>query len=139
MLTLDANIWIAVYDSRDRFHHDSTIFLTAVARRRLALYGPAFVAVEAGCALARRAQDMQAGARAIQRLSAYPLLTLLPLNERLLATASELGARCLIRGADALYVAAAELAGTQLVSWDSELVNRAGAITPLDWLATSVP
>jgi predicted nucleic acid-binding protein len=139
MLTLDTNIWIAAYDLRDRFHHESTIFLTALTRRRLTLYGPAFVTVEAGCALARRAQDMQAGAKAIKRLNAYPLLTLLPLNKLLLATASELGARHLIRGADALFVAAAALSGAPLVSWDRELVSRAGAITPADWLATNIP
>jgi predicted nucleic acid-binding protein len=137
MLTLDTNVWIAAYDPHDRFHSKSKIFLTTLARRQLKLYGPAFVTVEAGCALARRAQSAQAGVQAVQRLSVYPLLTLLPTNELLLTTAGELGARYLIRGADALFVAAAVLSGAPLVSWDQELVGRAGAITPADWLATN--
>ncbi len=137
MLTLDTNVWIAAYDPRDRFHNESTVFLATLARRQMKLYGPAFVTVEAGCALARRAQNTQAGIQAVRRLSAYPLLTLLPTNELLLTTAGELGARYLIRGADALFVAAAVLSGAPLVSWDQELVGRAGAITPADWLATN--
>ncbi len=139
MLTLDTNVWIAAYDPRDRFHGESTIFLTTLARRQMKLYGPAFVTVEAGCALARRAQNTDAGAQAVKRLSAYPLLTLLPMNELLLATAGELGARYLLRGADALFVATATLSGAPLVSWDQELVGRAGAVTPVDWLATNAP
>lgn len=91
MLTLDTNVWIAAYDPRDRFHGESTIFLTTLARRQMKLYGPTFVTVEAGCALARRAQNTEVGVQAIKRLSAYPLLTLLPMNELLLATAGELG------------------------------------------------
>lgn len=137
MLTVDANIWIAVYDLQDYFNKDSTVFLKAVAVRRLSLYGPAFVVIEAGCALARRAQNTNVGHKAIQRLSIYPLLTLIPLNERLLAKAGELGAHYMVRGADALYVATAALTGTQLVSWDAELIRRAGAITPTDWLAAN--
>jgi predicted nucleic acid-binding protein len=137
MLTLDTNVWIAAYDPHDRFHDDSTIFLTTLARRQVKLYGPVFVTVEAGCALARRAQNTQAGVQAGKRLGAYPLLTLLPMNELLLASAGELGARYLLRGADALFVAAAALSGAPLVSWDQELVRRAGAITPMDWLATN--
>ena len=66
-----------------------------------------------------------------------PLLSLLPLNERLLVLAGELGVRNRVRGADALYVAAAVLSGAPLVSWDQELVNRAGAVTPTDWLSAS--
>ena len=67
------------------------------------------------------------------------MLTLLPLNELLLTTAGELGTRYLIRGADALFVAAATLSGAPLISWDQELVDRAGAITPANWLATNAP
>lgn len=135
MLTIDAGVWIALYDPRDSFHHASDLFLTTVAERRLTLYGPAFVTIEAGCALARRTQDVQAGRNAVERLNRYPLLTLLPVNERLLSTAVDLGIRYRARGADALYVAAAALANAPLVTWDAELIQRAGALTPSDWLA----
>lgn len=137
MLTIDAGIWIAVYDPRDSFHRASAMFLTAVAEQHLALYGPAFVTVEAGCALARRTQDTQAGSKAVDRLNAYPLLTLLPVNERLLLTAADLGIRYRLRGADALYAATAALAKAPLVTWGAELIQRAGAMTPSDWLSNN--
>lgn len=137
MLTLDANVWIAVYDPRDHFHAPSVAFLFAATRQVLGLNGPAFVLVEAGCALARRAQSAAAGQAALERLRLHPLLSLQPLDEALLEVAARLGVQQLLRGADALYAATAEISGAQLVSWDEELIRRAGAITPTDWLAAN--
>lgn len=48
--------------------------------------------------------------------------------------AIRLGTHRYLRGADALYAATAHLTGTQLISWDNELVQRAGALTPTAWL-----
>lgn len=135
MLTLDANIWVAAYDPRDHFHAESAAFLLEAARRALPLNGPAFVLVEAGCALARRARSVAAGQAALERLRLHPLLSLQPLDGALLAAAARLGVQQLLRGADALYAATAEISGAQLVSWDEELIRRAGAISPTDWLA----
>jgi predicted nucleic acid-binding protein len=137
MLTLDANVWIAVFDPRDALHHPSMIFLAEVAERRLGLVGPAFVLVEISCAIARRLQNAAGGKAAIQQLRKHPALTLLPMTEKMLALAGDLGAHQLIRGADALYVAASSLTGAPLISWDAELVRRAGALTPQDWLAAN--
>lgn len=134
MLTLDANIWIAAYDPHDRFHAQSVSFLALVAHRRLRLHGPAFVVVEAACALARRAQSTTAGDAALERLRAHPLLVLHPINDHLLNTAARIGARQLLRGADALYAATAVAVSAPLVSWDTELIRRAGAVTPTDWI-----
>lgn len=137
MLTLDANIWIAAYDPTDHFHAQSTAFLVAVTRQAQPLNGPAFVLIEAGCALARRAQSTAAGQAAYQRLQHHPLLTLQPLDDALLAVAARLGLQHLLRGADALYAATAEISGAHLISWDAELVRRAAAVTPADWLAAN--
>lgn len=135
MLTLDANIWIAVYDPKDIFHAESTAFLFEITRRQLRLNGPDFLLVETACALARRAQDPAAGQVAVQRLQAHPLLTLYPSTDHFIAGAIQFGVQQLVRGADALYVATAQLSGAQLISWDGELVKRAGAQTPSTWLA----
>jgi predicted nucleic acid-binding protein len=137
MLTVDANIWIAAFDPSDRFHAQSTTFLRTVTRRRLALTAPAFVIVETACALARRTQSTAAGEEVHQRLRSHPTLVLLPIDDQLLTHAARLGSRQLLRGADALYLAAATLRKSQIVSWDDELVHRAGAITPADWLAAN--
>jgi predicted nucleic acid-binding protein len=137
MLTIDANVWVAAFDPHDRFHAPSTAFLSAVTQQRVRLNGPAFVIVESACALARRAQDASIGETARKRLSTHPLLALHPVDDRLLDSAARMGARQLLRGADALYAATAEILSAQLVSWDDELVRRAGAVTPADWLAVN--
>jgi len=136
VLTLDANIWVAAFDSRDRFHRQSAAFLRAVALSGLGLHGPMFVTLEVACALARRAGDPAVGVLADQQLRAHPALVLYPMDERLLEVARELGTTRLLRAADALYAATASLAAAPLVTWDDELVERAEAVTPDTWLAS---
>lgn len=135
MLTLDASIWVAAFDPQDRFHAVSAGFLRALAQHRLRIHGPAFVLVETACALARRARSAATGRAALERLRLHPTLVLHPVNERLLASAQDLGLRQLLRGADALYAATAALLNAPLVSWDEELVDRASAVTPEQWMA----
>jgi predicted nucleic acid-binding protein len=137
VLTLDANVWIAAFDPEDRFHVPSTVFLSTVTSRHLTLNGPAFVLVESACALARRAGSATVGMTALNQLRAHPLLTLQPLDQALLGAAAQLGLQHLLRGADALYAATAQLSRSQLVSWDNELIQRAGAFTPPAWLAAN--
>jgi predicted nucleic acid-binding protein len=74
---------------------------------------------------------------ALNQLRAHPLLTLQPLDQALLGAAAQLGLQHLLRGADALYAATAQLSRSQLVSWDNELIQRAGAFTPPAWLAAN--
>ncbi|NQW99681.1 hypothetical protein HQ447_03410 [bacterium] len=57
-----------------------------------------------------------------------------PVNAALLAKALSLGTTKFLRGADALYSATAEIVGGDLVSLDKEHLERAGALTPGDWL-----
>jgi predicted nucleic acid-binding protein len=56
------------------------------------------------------------------------------LRDELLLEAESIGAASFLRGADALYAATSRTTDGQLVSWDREMVERAGAITPSDWL-----
>ncbi len=134
MLTLDANIWVAAFDAHDRFHERSVSFLRAVASADRQLHAPAFLVVEVACALARRSGNAGIGAAAAARLQAHPALELHALDAQLLGMATDVGARHRLRGADALYAATAELTRAALISWDAELVTRAGGTTPDIWL-----
>jgi predicted nucleic acid-binding protein len=58
----------------------------------------------------------------------------IPVDEALLAEALRLETERFLRAADALYAATATLTGSPLVSWDNELIQRAGALSPTDWL-----
>jgi predicted nucleic acid-binding protein len=134
VLTLDANVWVAAFDPHDRFHDVSVTFLRGVAEAGIQLHAPAFAALETACALSRRTDDAGVGVFALERLRAHPLLVLHPLDERCLHTAESLGVRARLRAGDALYAATAALLEAPLVSWDTELVERAAALTPEAWL-----
>lgn len=55
-------------------------------------------------------------------------------NGPLVAHAFELDTEGFLRGADALYVAAAARTQSTLVSWDGEHLARGGAVSPDAWL-----
>jgi predicted nucleic acid-binding protein len=97
-------------------------------------YCPEFAVLEIACAVARRHRDGRAGRAAASLLRRNPRLQLID-TVQLLPIAEEIGCRVFLRGADALYAAAARVTGTPLVTWDRELIERAGALTPEQWLA----
>lgn len=134
MLTVDASVWVAAFDPRDRHHAVSVEFLRVVADRRLPLNAPVLLVVEAACALSRLFRSETMGVQVAERLRAHPKLRLVPLRDELTQTSVEIGAGNFLRGADAFYAATAKATDGRLISWDRELVTRAGAITPGDWL-----
>jgi predicted nucleic acid-binding protein len=134
MLTVDASIWVAAADHTDIFYAQSRTFLNNAAHKHLRIYLPAFAWIEVACALSRRRRDALAGQQLAEELLNSPYIVQVQLEAPLLAQAMVSGTRTFLRGADALYAATAELNRTLLVSWDDELVRRANAITPADWL-----
>ena len=137
MLVLDANLWVAAFDPSDRFHDDSvTLFRTSAARSQV-LAGPSFVVLESVCALGRRIGDPQKARAAGAKMTAHPSLHFEPVTEALLAEALRLGLDHRLRGPDALYAATAVRLGCPLLSWDLELLERGGALSPSDWLAAN--
>ncbi len=137
MLTVDANVWVAAFDARDRFHEASSAFFRSVAREGLRMNGPEFLALEVSCALARRARDARIGMASYERLRAHPALSLVPVGSDSIEAAQAIGSRYFLRGADALYAAAASRTGSPLITWDEELLSRFAGITPSEWLARS--
>ncbi len=134
MLTVDASVWVAAFDPRDRHHAVSVEFLRVVAERRLRLNAPALLVVETACALSRLFRSAAMGLLIADKLRAHPTLRLVPLRDELAQAAVDIGAGSFLRGADAFYAATARATDGRLVSWDRELVERAGAITPDDWI-----
>jgi predicted nucleic acid-binding protein len=135
-LVVDADVWVSAADPTDSRSASSRVFLQAVMRLRQRVVIPALAQLEVACALSRRLRSAARGLSLAQRLHQSQLITSLDLDP-LLADALELGTRSLLRAADSLYVAAARSTDGLLISWDKELIHRAGAITPEDWLAAS--
>lgn len=137
MLTVDASVWVAAADGSDVFHAASRLFLAGAARQRQGICLPSFAWIEIACALARRRRDSAVGQQLASAILRAPLVTRIELDDPFLAQTLVSGTRAFLRGADALYAATAAIHGAQLVSWDDELVRRAGAVTPTDWLAAN--
>lgn len=134
MLTVDASVWVAAFDPRDRHHGVAIEFLRVVADRRLRLNAPALLVVETACALSRLFRSAAMGLLVADKLRAHPTLHLVPLRDELGQAAVDLGTGSFLRGADAFYAATARATNGRLISWDRELVERASATTPDDWL-----
>jgi predicted nucleic acid-binding protein len=136
-LVIDASVWVAAADARDPLSPQSRAFLTMVTGRALSVTLPAVARLEVACALARRWRDAQAGRRLADALLAGPTIRERPVDAGLVAKAVELGTEAFLRGADALYAAVARSEDAELVAWDADLVARAGARTPSEWLSGS--
>jgi predicted nucleic acid-binding protein len=137
MLTVDASVWVAAGHSPDTFAESSRAFFATAAHRRETYCVPSFAEVEIACALARKRQDADAGRKWAKSILAMPSVTAIPVDAALLAFAVHLGTRFLLRAGDALYVAVAAVYSAPLITWDAELIRRAGAITPAGWLAAN--
>jgi len=135
MVTIDASVWVAFFESKDVFHAESVTFLRECERRRIKMCSPSLAIVETACALARRQQDGSKGLAVARDLRAVPTLQVVETDPHLIDESLACGTRCLLRGADAIYAATAALTGTMLITWDSELLERAGGATPTDWLS----
>ena len=137
MLTVDANVWIAANDRTDTNMERSRDFLAAATRRQETIFLPSYAEVEIACALARRRHSSEIGQQLAKEIMALSHVVAVPLDTALVSQSIQSGTRLLLRSADALYAAVAAMHSAQLVSWDAELIQRAGAVTPADWLATN--
>lgn len=133
-LVIDASVWIAAADPRDDLSEPSRTFLSRIAARELPIVLPEFAKLEIACALARRLRSSEHGRSLTDQMLESPRMSTYSVNRAVLRRAIELGTRNHLRAGDALYAAVAQAAQGQLVSWDRELIERGGALTPDKWL-----
>lgn len=136
VVVVDASVWVGAADASDPSSADSRAFLAALAARQVPIALPSIARIEVACALARRLRDTNAAQRLADALLASPQVRERPLDADSVRRAVSLGTQGFLRGADAIYAALTEQLGATLVAWDDELVQRAGAVTPITWLAT---
>lgn len=133
---VDANVWIARILRDDRFHDESRRWLDSWWRARNRIAVPLILLSELSGALARRTGHPDVGHSAVADLGNVPRLTLVDLDDPLARQAAHLAATLHLRGADAIYVALAARLGLPLVTWDTELLDRAAKViavrTPSD-------
>lgn len=133
-LVIDASVWVSAADATDALSDVSRTFLAGVVARELPVALPEIARVEIACALARRLRDAEQGRSLAERMLGSPLVTTYSLNRARLREAIRLGTGRCLRSGDALYAALAEGLEGEVVTWDRELVERAGALTPRHWI-----
>jgi predicted nucleic acid-binding protein len=135
-LTVDASVWVAGADVVDAFHHESRRFFSAIPTQGVRLFVPTFAIVEVACALARKLRDPVLARTLTTSMFAGRRVSYVPVDSALISAAMQIGTSTFLRGADTLYAATAQVTGSQLVSRDQELIRRAGAVSPTDWLSS---
>lgn len=129
-VVVDANVWVAAFDPADRWHEQSVVFLERLAGSEAPVWAPDLLPVEVACAIARRTGRPEHGHRAAAAVVSYPGLNLHPLDRPCLQLAIRLGTTHRLRAADAIHLAVARERNARLVSWNRELIERAGAVPP---------
>lgn len=110
----------------EEIHHaTSQRWLSAHLTAGNRIAGPSLVLVEVAAAVTRQSGDTSLGQRALDLLSGLPTLHLVGLNRQLASSAARLAAELHLRGADAVYVATAQLLALPLITWDREQLTRA--------------
>lgn len=139
MYTLDANIFIRDVDPREPEHDSCHVLIERLRADQLPIIVPLLLLPEVGGALSRRGNDPLRARVHVAILRDIPTITFLPMDDALMDAAADLAADYRLRGADAVYVAVAQRAGTILVTLDDEQRRRAAPVvttrTPNEVLA----
>ena len=127
LFTVDASVFVASCRPREPGHLASAEFMRALLDADILLVEPAILPVEVGAALNRTGSEAESAREYADSLFEQPYLTLVATDERMARRSLSLAIQCRLRGADALYVAAAMQYRARLVTLDAEQLERAPA------------
>jgi len=100
---------------------------------------PVLVLPECAAAVARPTGELWLAEEVLALIQSLPGINLASVDFPLARRAADIAALHRLRGADSIYVAVAEAHGATLVTWDTEMLDRAPAVvktmTPTAWLA----
>lgn len=127
MLT-DASVWVAFFVTTDANHIASRNWIDSHTRASGMLVAPSILLTEVAAALSRRLGRAQLALQVAGSLNKLTLLRIVHMDSKLITEATDIAANYRLRGADAIYVAAARQLGITLLTWDNEQLTRPAAI-----------
>lgn len=136
--TIDASIFVAAAHAPEVHHTASLEFLRQVEEQTANLFCPTLVLAECSAAIARQTDRPILAERTVLLIERLPNLLLVPLDIPLARRAAQIAIAQRLRGADAVYVAVAEVFNAALITWDAEMLQRGSAVvptlTPTEWV-----
>lgn len=126
MVVVDASVWVARLVPQDANHPAARRWMQVQREENTLLVSPSLLLPEVAGAITRRTGQPDLASQAIAALERLPRLRLIEMERGLVAAAAELAARLGLRGADAVYVAAAEYLKLPLCTLDEDQARRAG-------------
>lgn len=128
MATLDASVFVSLFNARDRQHETTVAWLREALAEGEPLRAPVIALAEVSAAIAAGTGDKHLAREVEQQLRASPLFEFLPVALPLADRAATLAAEHQLRGSDALYFAVAETLGDRLVTLNPRQLQRAGQV-----------
>jgi predicted nucleic acid-binding protein len=136
--TIDTNVFVASARFEEVHHAVSLLFLDQVQLGNWHVYCPSLVLPESAAALVRATDDPLLANELVTLIVTFPNLYLESLTLELAQRAAQIAIAQHVRGADAVYLAVAEMSEAMLVTWDREIRDRGQAVvntmTPQEWL-----
>lgn len=127
-MIVDASVWVSYFIHTDVNYATSVAWLERIIASGETLAAPALLPVEVAGAVVRRSGDSSLGLEAAEALRDLPCLGIVPLDDELLHLCEQTAATLSVKGADAVYIATAQLLNVPLVTWDTEQKTRGGVI-----------
>lgn len=141
LVTVDASIWVGAEHDDEPRRTSARSVIAALVRAGATFVQPTLTLTEVAGASARRGSDPRSAVRAAALIARLPNVELRPLDADGALDAAALAAGYRLRGADAIYLTTAAVAGSTLLTLDQELLERAPpdvrVMTPEDWLASN--
>jgi predicted nucleic acid-binding protein len=135
-MVVDASVVVSNLVPHDVHHAASRAWLTRHLSDGGLVVAPALLLPEIAGAVVRRTGMPRLAGRAVEAVLRLHAFRLVPLDAVLARAAAEIAGRLRLRGADAVYIAAAMTLRLPLVTWDVEQQERAARVvevmTPQD-------
>ena len=127
-MVVDASVLVSLLVPHDVHHGASRDWVTRHVAEGGLVVAPALLLPEVAGAVARRTAEARLARRAVRAILGVPTLRLLAVDDALARSAAALAAQLRVRGADAVYIAAASALRLPLVTWDAEQRERGAAV-----------
>ena len=122
-VVLDASVWVAAALADELRHSETRAWLRGLAAEPLVI--PTLGLVELGGAVRRRTGSAALAREAVAAVERLPNLVIVLPDARVWAASVRIATTRAIRGADAVYIAIADILGMPLATWDIQQRERA--------------